>query len=163
MIQETSTPNRCWKQPIPVTIPQLNGDLFATTVFQKILLRCSNEGRTIYIDDVPIELLRGQCTVGRFELAKCFGLKQKESMRIQRILVKLEKSAKLITKRKSINCSIVTVLNYDYWTEMTKPINNPRHIDDQTMNTNKNDKSEKKHGWTPEALKAIESLGGINI
>ena len=160
-----------WKQPIPVEIPSLKGDLFAITVFQKLLIRCSNNPRTTYVGDIPIELLRGQCIVGRNELAKCFGLKQKESSRIRRILNKLQNTAKLITKRKSLNCSIVTILNYDDWVGMTEQTTKRTPNVDQTTATNKKAKSEKNKklssskitGWTPEAFKIAEEIGrGIN-
>lgn len=159
-----------WKQPIPVEVPQLVGDEFALTVFQKLLLRCANEPRTVYVGDAPVDLLRGQCVVGRFELAKCFGLKREESSRIRRILTKLEKKAKLITKRRSINCSIVTVINYDSWTSMTTPIAMPTPYQNQTTATNQNAKkkenlnpSYKESIWTATAVKALEELGGVNV
>lgn len=165
-----------WKQPIPVEIPQLNGDKFATTVFQKLLLRCSNENRTVYVGDSTVELKRGQCVCGRYELAKCFGLKRKESARIRNVLSKLQKTAKLITKRKAKDCSVITVLNYDDWVEMTKLPNNQTPIQDQSNATNKIDKivknnkvklsnsnNSKKVEWSPDAIKALTGLGGLNL
>jgi hypothetical protein len=165
-----------WKQPIPVEIPQLKGDKFATTVFQILLLRCSNENRTVYVGDSTVELQRGQCVCGRYELAKCFGLKRKESARIRNVLSKLQITAKLITKRKAKDCSVITVLNYDEWVEMTKLPNNQTPIQDQSNATNKSDKSaknnkvklsnsnnSKKVEWSPDAIKALTGLGGLNL
>jgi len=157
---------KSWKQPIAVEISPIKGNVFATTVFQKLLIRCSNEDRTVYIDDItPIELHRGQCVVGRYELAKCFGLKRNESGRVRTVLDKLENSAKLITKQKSLNCSIVTILNYDNWVEMTKLETNHQPNESQSIATNKSEESVKteKFDWTPEAINALQELGGVSL
>lgn len=136
-----------WKQPIPTTIPEVKGNKFAETVFQKILSRCRNTAETIYVGDIPIELERGQCITGREELARCFGLKLNESGRIQRVLNDLQKRYKLITKQKTINCSIVTVLNYDEWVlfeqSNNQSANNSQTTDRITVNTNKSVKNKK--------------------
>jgi len=103
-----------WKQPIPTDLVNLTGgNKFAANVFGFLLLRASNSDTTVYIEGTPISVKRGECVCGRYELAECFGLERNESMRIARILEKLEKSFQLVSKRKSKNCSVITIKNYD--------------------------------------------------
>ncbi len=156
-----------WRQPIPVKIPQLDGNKFASTVFQLLLIRCANQSQTVYVGNSSIDLTRGQCVVGRNEMAKCFGLKSNETSRIRNILKKLENKYKLITKRKSKNCSIITVIKYDDWVDMTKQTANQRPNKDQSKTTNKNDKNinnlSTKINSSSGIINVLEELGGINI
>lgn len=139
--------NKGWKQPIPVKIDGLNP--FETTVFQKILLRCRNISQNIKVadDNTYINLEKGQCVVGRFEFAKEFGFSEKESLRVYRIIKKLEKVNKLMNIQRTKNCSIVTVQNYDDWVSLEQTneqtVNKQRTNSEQTVNTNKSDKSVK--------------------
>jgi hypothetical protein len=136
-----------WKQPIPTKVEGLNP--FETLVFQAILLRCSNSKTQVKVadDNTYIELERGQCIIGRFEFAKQFGFSKSESLRVYRIVKKLEKVNNLLNNQKSKNCSILTVLNYDDWVSFEQSneqtVNNQRTNREQTVNTNKSDKSVK--------------------
>lgn len=145
-----------WKQPIPTNLPDLTkGDAFAATILAILILRATNKESVVYAGDTPITLKRGQCIVGRYELAKCLGMKQKESLRIQRILTKLENSLQLINKRKSKDCSVITIKNYDDLTKFEPSdepsVNNQRTISEPSMNTNKSVKSEKNVNILPSA------------
>ena len=103
-----------WKQPIDTDLARFTkGNVFAATVLMELIRRASNIDREIQVNDTWISVKRGQCIVGRFELAKYFGLKKNEASRIQRILDKLENTYQQIHKRKSKDCSIITILNYD--------------------------------------------------
>ena len=134
--------SNCWKQPIPTNIDELClGDEFAATIFMRLLLRARQSDGCVYVEGVPILLKRGQCICGRFELAACFGIPRRCSKRVSRKLTFLEKTTKLLTKRKSLNCSIVTILNFDELTSMTNQMTNRRPIDDQSMTTNKSVKN----------------------
>ena len=134
-----------WKQPIPVTIEGLSKK--EQSVMQKILLRCRNETGFATIDGVEIKLERGECIIGRYEFAEEFLLKRKESMRVQRIVDKLVKVNNLMSKRKSLNCTILTVHNYDSLVSIEQTnepsASNRRAIDEPSMSTNKSDKSDK--------------------
>lgn len=135
-----------WKQPIPVLCTLLtNGNKFAATVFKELLSRAANADKTVYVGDVPVFLKRGQCVCGKYELAKCFGLKRNEANRIHRILKKLEKVNHLVNKQKHQNCSIVTIKNYDRLVRFEQPselsVNHRRTIGEPSTNTNKSIKS----------------------
>ncbi|MBI3887583.1 hypothetical protein HY310_00765 [Candidatus Microgenomates bacterium] len=136
-----------WKQPIPTNLKDLTkGNLFAATVFAELIRRGANSDTEIILEGNWLNVSRGQCICGRFELAKCFGLKENESGRIQRILNKLEKTYKLIDKRKSLNCTIVTIKNYDelicFDQSNKSDATNRRPIDNQSTDTNKSVKNE---------------------
>jgi hypothetical protein len=134
-----------WKQPIPVTIDGLSKK--EQSVMQRILLRCRNETGFATIDGAEIKLERGECIIGRYEFAEEFLLKRKESMRVQRIVDKLVKVNKLMSKRKSLNCTIITIHNYDSLVSIEQTNeqspSNHRAIDEPSMSTNKSDKSDK--------------------
>lgn len=133
-----------WKQPIPVKIPELAGDPFGETLFQVLILRARNENCEVKRPDgTIISLKRGQLLVGREELATRFGLKVSEQLRVYRKLVKLEKVNELLNRQKSKDCTIITIKNYDKFVAMNNPAINQRTNSEQTMNTNKNVKSEK--------------------
>lgn len=108
-----------WKQPIDTGLLELcMGNKFATSVMVILIYRSANKDKFIYPEDgPPILLKKSQCFCGRFELADCFGLDRGQSGRIRRILDFLQNSAKLITKRKSRNGSIISILNYDSLTQ----------------------------------------------
>jgi hypothetical protein len=108
-----------WKQPIDTELDKLTkGNLFAATVLMELIRRASNSERAVYFNDICIHLNKGECICGRYELAARFGLKRREAGRVQRALVKLEKRYNAIHRRKSKDCSIVTVLNYDVLTDI---------------------------------------------
>lgn len=131
-----------WKQPIPTNIDETcKGDEFAATIFEKLLLKSANSKRVIYIEGVPIQIQKGDCIFSQIKWAKYFGLKKSEHRRVSRKIVKLEKTYKLITKRKSINCTVVTILNYDKYIEMTNQTTYQRRNGDRTMTTYKNNKN----------------------
>lgn len=143
-----------WKQPIDTNLIELcKGDKFATTVFEKLLLRTSNSDKTYYINSEPIFLKRGQCFCGRFELGEWFGLSRGQSIKIQRILARIEKVYHLMNKQKTRNGSIITIHNYDKLVEFEQSneqsMNNQRTIKEQSTNTNKNVKSEKNDNNDP--------------
>lgn len=101
------------KQPIPTNLKDVcNGNEFAATVMEKLILRAKSEDGYIYPNGEPVFLKIGQCFCGRFELARCFGLKRSQAGKIQRILDFLQNSIQLINKQKSRNGSIITILNY---------------------------------------------------
>jgi hypothetical protein len=132
-----------WKQPVPVHIPELRNDPFGETLFQKLIIMASNENREFEIEGTPISVKRGDVVIGRKMLAKMFGLKKSEEQRVYRKLIKLGKTNKLLIKRKSLNCSIVTLNNFDQLVEMNNPTINQQTNDEQTVNTYKNEKSKK--------------------
>lgn len=137
-----------WKQPIPTNIDELTkGDKFAATIFEKLLLRAANKLHMVYIGDTEIWLERGQCICGRYELAKCLGLKRSEAGRVQRKLDMLVKRFKLIDKRKSLDCSVITIRNYDELTRFEpsdeQSTDNLQTIREPITDTNNSDKSVK--------------------
>lgn len=138
--------NISWRQPIPTNLrSHCNGDEFAATLLEKLLLRAKNTDMVEYVNNIPVFLKRGQAICGRFELARCFGLKKNEADRVRRKLNDLEEIHKQITKQKSRDCTIVTIVNYDEFVKMTKQIPNQQPIHDQTITTNKSEQSVKKN------------------
>lgn len=138
-----TTSNTSWKQPVPTVIPELENTPFLKTVFQLLILRCSNEDRwTQRPDGSPIHLKRGQCIVGRYEFAEALGHKREHAMRIERAFTRLI-SSNLMSKQKERNCSIVSINNYDQIVGMSKQTSKQRANSEQTVSTNKSDKSEK--------------------
>ena len=139
-----------WRQPIPTDLKELTlGNEFCATLFAELLRRATNkmEGAEVKIGDSWVFLNRGQCICGRFELAKHFGLKKKESQRVSRALKKLEETHKLIKIRKSKDCSVITIKNYDELVEMKtsneQSMNKQRTNNKQSINTNKSVKNKK--------------------
>lgn len=145
-----------WKQPIPVSIPELAGDPFGETLFQVILLRCrTTDGNVTRPDGSTIFLKRGQCLVGRYELARRFGLDipnnkgggRDSSKRIARKLENMEKVTRLLTRQQNKDCSVVTVLNFDTYVTLDQTVDQsltrPRPGRDQAATTNKSDKNVK--------------------
>lgn len=133
-----------WKQPIQTDIPEVLGDKVQQSYFQLLLIRCRNEDGVVYVDDTPISLKRGQCIFGRYEFGLSIGMKRNECMRVERVIEKLEKTSKLISKQKSKNCSIITVLNYDQWVGFEQSneqsVSNQRANAEQSVSTNKSEK-----------------------
>jgi hypothetical protein len=164
-----------WKQPIPTDIPIFSQNRFRKSIFQHLLLRCTNIDCQVFIDGAYISLKRGQCILGRFEFAEEFGVKRSESLRVYRELKKIEKVNNLITIQKSRNCSIVTILNYDSWISFEQSneqtVNNQRTISEQSVNTYKSVKSNKIEEseniiYTPEPSSealASERVGDFNF
>ncbi len=151
-----------WKQPIPTNLDDLcDGDLFASTIMLILLSRAANKRTNVYVDNVAITLERGQCICGRFELAKRMGLNKNQSLKIQRILAKLEKSNNLLNKRKGLNCTIITIKNYDELVKMNNQMNKRRTIDEQSMNTNKSVKSDKKENIDLNEITEIVEIDGF--
>jgi hypothetical protein len=141
----TEITRKSWKQPIPTDLDTLTkGDVFASTLLAELLRRCVNSDKTVYVDEVPIQLKRGECVCGSFELAKRFGLKKSEHRRVTRKLCKLENPLNLLTKRKSFNCSVISINNYDALVNMTSRLTKQRPNGDQTVTTYKSVKSDKK-------------------
>jgi len=137
-----------WKQPIPTNLEELTkGDKFAATIFEKLLLRAANKPHMVYIGDTEISLERGQSVCGRYELAKCFGMKQSEAGRVQRKVKKLASPLKLINKQKSRDCSVITILNYDELTRFEpsdeQSVDNQQTNHRPSVNTNKSVKNGK--------------------
>lgn len=135
-----------WKQPIPTNlVDYTNGDKFAATLLMVLISRVSNKENTAYINNVPISLHRGQCICGRFELARCFGMKKGEEGRVQRKLERLVNPLKLITKQKSRDCSIVTINSYDELIKMKtsdeQSINKRQSYNNRATDTNKSVKN----------------------
>ena len=152
------TNNHGWKQPVPTVIPELESTPFLKTVFQQLLLRCTNSSKYVNRPDgSPIFLERGQCLVGRYEFAASFGLDRGQSKRIERAINKLI-ATNLMTKRKNRNCSIVSINNYDEIVGMTKQMTHQRPNSDQTVTTNKSDKSVKSAKETGIARSLKEEL-----
>lgn len=105
-----------WKQPMDTNLERFTqGNEFAATVMMELIRRAANQTREIYFEEAGgyVKIERGECVVGRYELARRFGLKRNESQRIVRVLNKLENEYKLIKKRRGRNCTIITILNYE--------------------------------------------------
>lgn len=136
-----------WKQPIPTKIDELNDNKFRQSIFQHLLLRAANKDTSVLIEGSYIPVIRGQCVVGRFEFAEEFGMKRSEALRVYREMQKLEKVNNLVNIQRSRNCSIVTILNYDYWVSFEHSdehsVNIQRTSSEHPVNTNKNVKSKK--------------------
>lgn len=140
----------CWKTPIPTDLADRYclGNQFAATVLRELLCRARTQPGTFYSSKSgPILLDRGQAVCGREELCRCFGLRRTEQARVRSALDFLEKTAKQITKRKTKNGTIVSIIYFDEITSLTEPATRPRPNHDQTIATNKiveSSKSEKK-------------------
>lgn len=131
-----------WKQPIDMDIEKYClGNKFATTIFILLLLRAKNKDGCIYHHGTNILLKRGQCICGRHELANRCGLEKTQSGKVQRILDFLQKTVNLIDKRKSQNCTIITILNYDELVRLDNETDKRQTNDRQTTDTNKSVKS----------------------
>ena len=158
--------NKSWRQPIPVTIPELKNDPFGELLFQRLVLKARDEPGYVEVEGVPIWLERGEVIFGRETWAVAFGASRNlneqsaQAQRVYRRLIKLEKVNNLINKRKSLNCSIVTIKNYDEVIQMNKPMNNRQTIDEQSMNTNKSAKSVKS-GKKAQLAKNIPQVLGL--
>lgn len=129
-----------WKQPIPVEIPELKHDKLLQTVFQHILLRCTNENRTVNIGGESINLKRGQCIFGRKEFAEELGC---EHLKVYRKVIFLQKVNNWLNIWRHRYCSVIEVKNYNEWVEMNNSMNNWRTSGEHLVNTNKSDKSDK--------------------
>lgn len=146
-MEKATNKYHCWKQPIPTNLIEIfKGDKFKSTIFTILLLRARNEDTIYYFEDGESVLLkRGQCVVGRYDLAQCLGLKRKESLRCYRKLKSIEKADKLLNLQKYKDCSIVTIHDYDeiirFEQSSEHSVNNLRTINEQSMNTNKSVKS----------------------
>lgn len=128
--------SHCWKQPIPVIIPQLEQSPFLKTVFQLLLIRCANkETLATRPDGSTILLQRGQCIVGRYEFAESLGLDREQSMRVERAF-SLLKASKLMSKRRSRNCSVVSIKFYDNYVNLSNQMSFPRAYREHTASTN---------------------------
>ena len=123
------------------------GDKFKANIFANLLLRARNETSPVYVGSKPIKLRRGQCVFGRFEFSKYFGLTDAESKRLYRKFKQIEKQDKLLSTRKGLNCTIVTIKNYDDWVRFDQTsghaVANQRTNNDQAMTTNKSVKKVK--------------------
>jgi hypothetical protein len=158
-----------WKQPIPTNVKDMcGGHPAAATLYILLLLRASNEDgfRTTNTGE-QVFLKRGQCFCGRHELAQSFGLRQQESGRIRRLFkILTNQTTHLITKQKSRNGSIITILNYDDVIKMdnqtTHQTTHQRHINDTSTATNKNDKNDNNNIAAKAACLTKEEKGKID-
>jgi len=152
-----------WKQPVPVHIEGL--DPFSETIYQKLVIMATNEPKIVNVGAGYVRIKRGECVVGRSMLAEMFGLQPREQLRVYRKLVRLQKVNNLVKLRKGLNCTVVSIQNYDEIVGMNNPMNNRRTIDEQSMNTNKSNKSVKKLASSskPTKKKTSSSLDSPSI
>lgn len=101
---------------IPPTIPELNDDMFAELLFQRILLKAvDRKAQVILYDGVQVNITKGQCIFHGEQWASAFGLKESEALRVWRKLKELEDVKNLITTDRTRSCTVVTVLDYQSW------------------------------------------------
>ncbi len=104
-----------WKVLIPANLAEkyCGGNLFAETVLSILIRRARTVPGIIQHRGGTINLNRGQCICGRYELAKRLGLKRNEALRVQRVLKRLEKDYEQIKIKRIRQSSIITVLYFD--------------------------------------------------
>lgn len=140
-----------WKQLIPTNLDDLcHGDTQASTILLILFYRAAHEDRTVMVNNSPVDIKRGECIVGSFELAKRLYLHKNENLRCYRKLVRLEKVHNLVKIRRHQYCSVVTILNYDKLTSFDnlneRPVKNWRKTDENkpTVEHDKHIKQEDK-------------------
>lgn len=102
-----------WKQPVITEVPELEGDPFAKTVYQVIIINACNKERQIRLKDGSlVHLQRGDCLFGRHSWNKKFGLPP-DSRKIQRLF----KNCHFLTNRLTIKSfnkyTIISIKDYD--------------------------------------------------
>lgn len=109
-----------------------------------ILLKAAHQDRSFYHGSKLIELKKGQLLTGRKSLAICTGMTESKIFRFLKTL-EIEQQ---IEQQTNNQYSIITVLRWDEYQnneqQVEQPVNNQRTTDEQPVNTNKNDKKEKK-------------------
>jgi len=118
------------------------GNKPASLIYIILLLRTKNKDSFEQLKNGGVMLKRGQCVCGREELAEWLGLKKTQSGKIDRILIFLEKTAKLIDKRRTRNGTIITIRSYDKVIGFSKQTNQQTNYR-QTTDTNKSVKIDK--------------------
>jgi len=142
----------CWRQPIPTDLCQIcKDDQFAATLLEKLILKSARNDTSIYVNDMLVNIKRGQCIFGRERWAKYFGLKKSEAGRVYRKLIKLEKPYNLVSNRKHKDCTVVTILDFEEHIYMNNQMDNlwTNHeqttTHSETVKTVKTDERESKH------------------
>ncbi len=136
--------DKCWRQPIPTNLLEYcYGHKLAMTILMLLLLRASNKDGMRYIKGRPVFLERGQGVYGREELSEYISFSKKKHIQTTRTVIKYLISTKRITKRKTKNGTIFTILNYDKLVQLTERTTERQPNANQTETTNKSDKSNK--------------------
>lgn len=129
-----------WKQPIPTNLNEIFGEDYRCMVlYKELIYRANNSDNAILALGLKtVRLMRGQVLYGRHKFAKylCWN-----DLTTDRALIKLEKLYKLVHNQRTMDYTIVTLLNYDDIISMNTPLNNKRTRYEQLMNTSKNDKN----------------------
>jgi len=114
----------------------------ALAIWIEILRRVTYKERTFYNKRERITLKPGQCLVGERELANCFENMSKTTVRYW-----LEQFAidRMIDRHVTAKGSIVTVLNWDKYQSIDRPIDQKKTRVRPELDPNKKEKKEKKY------------------
>jgi len=105
-----------------------------------LLMKSNHESNEFLFNGKMITIQRGQLLTGRNTLSEETGI---ESSKVERI-IKVLKSEQQIEQQTFNKFRIITICNYEDYQEVNKKVNNKRTTSEQQMNTNKNDKNDKK-------------------
>lgn len=157
---------KSWKQPVPNynTLLQIcKNDEFAATILSQLILRAfrNDMEEPYYVGDTPVSLERGQAIFGSKRWARAFGLKENEHARLWRKLCKLEGTLNLIEKHKYRDCTVVTILNYDDFIYMEKPVKEQWYNNEKPTRQYKIDKTYKTNKIIPLTNKEEELINEI--
>lgn len=153
-----------WKQPIPKGLEKRFGDDYGCqALYKELIYRSANDDG--YFTDKrgkTTEIKKGQVVFGRNRFALYLGWNDKTT---ERRLQKLQKVYKQVTMQASMDFTIVTIINYDKDTDMTKQTTKQRPSNDQAMTTSESNKSNKSIKIITEKkkkspLQAVETTSG---
>jgi uncharacterized phage protein (TIGR02220 family) len=149
-----------WKQPIPTNLDEVFGDdKIAMMLYILLVLRASNSDTTKFYSGKYLNIKRGQAIFGRNSTSKYFGLSPSG---IEKVLKRLEVTGK-VTCKKSYNCTLVTISEYDSVVamEQAKEQESNRQVTgkEQASNTNKSVESVKNEKDI--ALRLLEEFNTV--
>lgn len=104
-----------------------------------LLLNANHEDKRFIFNNRDILVKRGELITGRKQLSKKSGVTQQSI----RSALEYLKSTNQITIKPTNKFSIITILNYETYQEVTSKLTNQQPASNQQATTNKNDKNDK--------------------
>ncbi len=131
-----------WKQPIPTDESEFPKESLFTLYSLLVLKSCNKDGFVVVGNNKLIPIKRGQTIFGRNKWSKYFDT---SPSRVERLLKTLENRTSKVTCTRTMDCTIVTIKNYDEVVQLeqanVQAVNKLRTSYEQAMNTSKNVKS----------------------
>jgi predicted XRE-type DNA-binding protein len=108
-------------------------------LFVYLILRANHKDKKIIWNGSEMLVKKGQLITGRKELAKQTGISQ-QSIRTAMMVLK---STSILTSKTTNKFSVITILNYGKYQQLTSTLTNNQPATNQQLTTNKNDKNVK--------------------